>query len=404
MRVMRREPERRCERRQTTRAYLTFVAVDEDGPAARRSRRCAWRPRTSGAASPTRERRRAVRLRERRAMKKAVTPTTDRRSGCSPATRSCAARRRGRELIVATGADRSPLPARHRHRQRRRHARGRRLPLGAADPQGARRRRHADLRARRTTSGSSSTRARPTPLAARAGALRDHGRLRGGAAAGRSRCSSLLGPAAAARLAAVGVDAGRAGDGAAAGPRRASTPASATLWIARVRELGRRRLLAGRAAGGAGRRPRAPRRRPASPSSSPPPPRRPASPRSSPASAPEITRRLLPDGGRPRRRDRLREGLLPRARSRSCASATAATSTGASSASTSPAPAIRRRGDPLESDAKPKAGRVTSAGRLPDGRGVALAMLHISVPVGATVRIRHGDARLDAVVRAETSA
>jgi folate-binding protein YgfZ len=59
--------------------------------------------------------------------------------------------------------------------------------------------------------------------------------------------------------------------------------------------------------------------------------------------------------------------------------------------------------DPLETEAKPKAGRVTSAGRLPDGRGVALAMLHTSVPVGATVHIRHGDARLDARVRAEAS-
>ena len=57
--------------------------------------------------------------------------------------------------------------------------------------------------------------------------------------------------------------------------------------------------------------------------------------------------------------------------------------------------------DRIESDAKPKAGRVTSAGRLPDGRGVALAMLHTSVPVGATVRIQHGDARIDAQVRAE---
>jgi folate-binding protein YgfZ len=59
--------------------------------------------------------------------------------------------------------------------------------------------------------------------------------------------------------------------------------------------------------------------------------------------------------------------------------------------------------DPIESDAKPKAGRVTSAGRLPDGRGVALAMLHTSVPVGATVHIRHGDDRLAALVGAETS-
>jgi tRNA-modifying protein YgfZ len=59
--------------------------------------------------------------------------------------------------------------------------------------------------------------------------------------------------------------------------------------------------------------------------------------------------------------------------------------------------------DALESDAKPKAGRVTSAGRLPDGRGVALAMLHTSVPVGATVRIRHGDAPIEARVCAEAS-
>ena len=57
----------------------------------------------------------------------------------------------------------------------------------------------------------------------------------------------------------------------------------------------------------------------------------------------------------------------------------------------------------MESDAKPKAGRVTSAGRLPDGRGVALAMLHTSVPVGATVRIHHGDAPIEARVRAEAS-
>jgi folate-binding protein YgfZ len=45
-------------------------------------------------------------------------------------------------------------------------------------------------------------------------------------------------------------------------------------------------------------------------------------------------------------------------------------------------------GDAIESDAKPKAGRVTSAARFPDGRGVALGMVHVSVPVGATVRIR----------------
>jgi folate-binding protein YgfZ len=58
-------------------------------------------------------------------------------------------------------------------------------------------------------------------------------------------------------------------------------------------------------------------------------------------------------------------------------------------------------GDVLESDAKPKAGRVTSAARLPDGRGVALALLHVSVPVGATVRVRHAGGTIDASVRAE---
>ncbi len=65
--------------------------------------------------------------------------------------------------------------------------------------------------------------------------------------------------------------------------------------------------------------------------------------------------------------------------------------------------AAPRRGDALESDAKPKAGRVTSAAHFPDGRGVALAMAHVSVPVGATVRIR-ADAEtppLEARLRAE---
>jgi len=56
-------------------------------------------------------------------------------------------------------------------------------------------------------------------------------------------------------------------------------------------------------------------------------------------------------------------------------------------------------GDALESDVKPKAGKLTSAGRFPDGRAVALAMLHVSVPVGAAVRIKHGDAVIAAHVR-----
>jgi tRNA-modifying protein YgfZ len=44
-------------------------------------------------------------------------------------------------------------------------------------------------------------------------------------------------------------------------------------------------------------------------------------------------------------------------------------------------------GDRVETDAKPKAGRITSAAPLPDGRAVALAMVHVSVPIGAEVRI-----------------
>jgi folate-binding protein YgfZ len=61
-------------------------------------------------------------------------------------------------------------------------------------------------------------------------------------------------------------------------------------------------------------------------------------------------------------------------------------------------------GDALESDAKPRAGKVTSVGRFPDGRGVALAMLHVSVPVGAEVRIKHGEATIGAKVQQSVSA
>jgi folate-binding protein YgfZ len=63
-------------------------------------------------------------------------------------------------------------------------------------------------------------------------------------------------------------------------------------------------------------------------------------------------------------------------------------------------------GDRVETDAKPKAGRVTSAARLPDGRAVALAMAHVSVPVGAAIRIRGADDRpaIEAHVRAEVPA
>jgi tRNA-modifying protein YgfZ len=53
-------------------------------------------------------------------------------------------------------------------------------------------------------------------------------------------------------------------------------------------------------------------------------------------------------------------------------------------------------GDALTSDAKPKAGKITSAARFPDGRAVALAMAHVSLPVGATVHIGPIEARIRA--------
>ena len=60
-------------------------------------------------------------------------------------------------------------------------------------------------------------------------------------------------------------------------------------------------------------------------------------------------------------------------------------------------------GDALESDAKPRAGKITSVGRLPDGRGVALAMLHVSVPVGAAIRVKRGESTIAAHVRQSVS-
>jgi tRNA-modifying protein YgfZ len=56
--------------------------------------------------------------------------------------------------------------------------------------------------------------------------------------------------------------------------------------------------------------------------------------------------------------------------------------------------------DPVESDAKPRAGRVTSVARAPGAAGVALALLHVSVAVGSTVRVKHGDQVIAARVRA----
>jgi tRNA-modifying protein YgfZ len=60
--------------------------------------------------------------------------------------------------------------------------------------------------------------------------------------------------------------------------------------------------------------------------------------------------------------------------------------------------------DPLESDTKPRAGKLTSVGRFSDGRGVALAMLHVSIPVGAEVRIKPGADAAGEVILAQVRA
>jgi folate-binding protein YgfZ len=61
-------------------------------------------------------------------------------------------------------------------------------------------------------------------------------------------------------------------------------------------------------------------------------------------------------------------------------------------------------GDQLETEGRPKAGRVTSAARLASGP-VALAIVHVGVPVGATVVLRHGDRSFNAeIVSAGASA
>jgi tRNA-modifying protein YgfZ len=59
----------------------------------------------------------------------------------------------------------------------------------------------------------------------------------------------------------------------------------------------------------------------------------------------------------------------------------------ATGTSRAPAP-----GDRLHGETKPKAGRLTSVARLPDGRRIGLALAHVSVPVGATVAIVAEDA------------
>jgi len=63
---------------------------------------------------------------------------------------------------------------------------------------------------------------------------------------------------------------------------------------------------------------------------------------------------------------------------------------------------IPAKGDLLESDLKPRAGRVTSAARLPGDAPAALALLHVSVPAGTEVKIKHGESLLSAEVQAIT--
>lgn len=48
-------------------------------------------------------------------------------------------------------------------------------------------------------------------------------------------------------------------------------------------------------------------------------------------------------------------------------------------------------GDRLESESKPKAGRVTSVAQPPGESPVALALLHVTIPEGAQITVRHGE-------------
>jgi len=66
-------------------------------------------------------------------------------------------------------------------------------------------------------------------------------------------------------------------------------------------------------------------------------------------------------------------------------------------------PADPAPGDALESDTKPRAGRVTSVARAPGAAAVALALAHVSVPEGSAVRIKHGDQVIAARVRAPSA-
>jgi folate-binding protein YgfZ len=61
--------------------------------------------------------------------------------------------------------------------------------------------------------------------------------------------------------------------------------------------------------------------------------------------------------------------------------------------------AIATTGDRLETDAKPKAGKITSVARGEDGRVTALAVVHVSVPPETTVRVVTASGAGQATVR-----
>jgi folate-binding protein YgfZ len=213
--------------------------------------------------------------------------------------------------------------------------------------------------------------------------------------------SSLLGPAAPARLAAIGADAGAVAGGPLLGHAQIATDAGG-LWVARVRELGAEGFWLG----------------------------------ASPAVLSAIHDRLSAAGTPELAAQAAEAARIAAVEPRFGAEITAdyfPMEVGLDAAidygkgcylGQEPIVRVRDRGhinwrlvgldlagpadpvaqDPIESEVKPKAGRVTSAGRLPDGRGVALAMLHTSVPVGATVHIRRGEQRIEAQVRTEAPA
>ena len=217
--------------------------------------------------------------------------------------------------------------------------------------------------------------------------------------------SSLLGPAAAARLAAIGVDPARV-DALAQGPRLGhatlATGDGAELWVARVRELGADGFWLG----------------------APPSVLAAVHARLAAAGTPELDPGAAEAARIVALEPRFGAEITPDYFPMEVGLGPAIDYAKGCYLGQEPIVRIRDRGhinwrlvgldvvgpgdpaprDALESDAKPKAGRVTSAARLPGGGGVALAMLHTSVAVGATVRIQHGDDRIEARVRAESAA